>query len=110
MQHSLNKIDEQTLEDLHLYDTKIWNKLYGFQKDGAKSVIARLLRHNGCILADSVGLGKTYTALAVIKFFELRNERVLVLCPKKLRENWARYQASHNQISNLGFLTIDRFV
>ena len=94
------KTNEQTLEDMHLYDTKIWNKLYGFQKEGAKSVIARLLRHNGCILADSVGLGKTYTALAVIKFFELRNERVLVLCPKKLRENWARYQASHNQISN----------
>lgn len=94
------KTDEQTLEDIHLYDTKIWDKLYGFQKDGAKSVIARLLRHNGCILADSVGLGKTYTALAVIKFFELRNERVLVLCPKKLRENWALYQAIHNQISN----------
>ena len=94
------KTDEQTLEDIHLYDMKIWQKLYEFQKEGAKSVIARLLRHNGCILADSVGLGKTYTALAVIKFFELRNERVLVLCPKKLRENWARYQAIHNQISN----------
>ena len=94
------KTDEQTLEDVHLYDTKIWNTLYDFQKEGTKSVIARLLRHNGCILADSVGLGKTYTALAVIKFFELRNERVLVLCPKKLRENWARHQAVHNQISN----------
>ncbi len=82
---------ESQLEDTHLYDTRIWNALYGFQKDGAKSAIARLLRHNGCILADSVGLGKTYTALAVIKFFELRNERVLVLCPKKLRENWALY-------------------
>ena len=94
------KTNEQTLEDIHLYDMKIWKKLYEFQKEGAKSVIARLLRHNGCILADSVGLGKTYTALAVIKFFELRNERVLVLCPKKLRENWALYQAIHNQISN----------
>ena len=82
---------ESQLEDTHLYDTQIWNALYGFQKDGARSVIGRLLRHNGCILADSVGLGKTYTALAVIKFFELRNERVLVLCPKKLRENWALY-------------------
>ena len=82
---------ESQLADTHLYDTQIWNALYGFQKDGARSVIARLLRHNGCILADSVGLGKTYTALAVIKFFELRNERVLVLCPKKLRENWALY-------------------
>ena len=96
----IRKTNEQTLEDLHLYDTKIWDKLYDFQKEGAKSVIARLLRHNGCILADSVGLGKTYTALAVIKFFEMRNERVLVLCPKKLRENWALYQAVHNQASN----------
>ncbi len=94
------KTSEQDLKDIHLYDTKIWEKLYQFQKEGAKSVIARLLRHNGCILADSVGLGKTFTALAVIKFFELRNERVLVLCPKKLRENWALYQANNNQISN----------
>ena len=92
--------NEQTLEDVHLYDMKIWEKLYAFQKDGAKSVIARLLRHNGCILADSVGLGKTYTALAVIKFFELRNERVLVLCPKKLRENWALYPAYNAQETN----------
>ena len=92
--------NEQTLEDVHLYDMRIWDKLYAFQKDGAKSVIARLLRHNGCILADSVGLGKTYTALAVIKFFELRNERVLVLCPKKLRENWALYPAYNAQDSN----------
>ena len=91
---------EQNIEDIHLYDTLIWNKLYQFQKDGAKSVIARLLRHNGCILADSVGLGKTFTALAVIKFFELRNERVLVLCPKKLRENWAVYPAYNSQASN----------
>lgn len=94
------KTNEQTLEDIHLYDMKIWEKLYEFQKEGAKSVIARLLRHNGCILADSVGLGKTYTALAVIKFFELRNERVLVLCPKKLRENWALYPAYNSQASN----------
>ena len=92
--------NEQTLEDIHLYDTRIWNTLYAFQQDGVKSVIARLLRHNGCILADSVGLGKTYTALAVIKFFELRNERVLVLCPKKLRENWALYPVHYNQRNN----------
>ena len=92
--------NDQTLEDVHLYDMKIWEKLYAFQKDGAKSVIARLLRHNGCILADSVGLGKTYTALAVIKFFELRNERVLVLCPKKLRENWNLYPAYNAQDNN----------
>ena len=92
--------NDQTLEDTHLYDTQIWDALYEFQKDGVKSVIARLLRHNGCILADSVGLGKTYTALAVIKFFELRNERVLVLCPKKLSENWARYPAYNAQDTN----------
>ena len=92
--------NEQTLEDIHLYDTQIWNTLYAFQQDGVKSVIARLLRHNGCILADSVGLGKTYTALAVIKFFELRNERVLVLCPKKLHENWTLYSERHNQRNN----------
>ena len=92
--------NEQKLEDTHLYDTKIWDTLYAFQQDGVKSVIARLLRHNGCILADSVGLGKTYTALAVIKFFELRNDRVLVLCPKKLRENWGLYPVHYNQRNN----------
>ena len=91
---------DQALQDTHLYETAIWNALYAFQKDGARSVISRLQRHNGCILADSVGLGKTYTALAVIKFFELRNERVLVLCPKKLRENWSLYQASNAQELN----------
>ena len=79
--------------DVSLGDTAIWKALYKFQKDGALSVITRLQRHNGCILADSVGLGKTYTALAVIKHYELRNERVLVLCPRKLRENWSLYQA-----------------
>ena len=94
------KTNEQTLEDTHLYDMEIWETLYEFQKEGVKSVIARLLRHNGCILADSVGLGKTYTALAVIKFFELRNERVLVLCPKKLHDNWALYPAYNSQDTN----------
>ena len=74
-----------------LGDTEIWKTLYQFQKDGALSAIAKLQRHNGCILADSVGLGKTYTALAVIKHFELCNERVLVLCPRKLRANWSLY-------------------
>ena len=79
------------LQDIHLCDTEIWKALYKFQKHGATSAINRLLKHNGCIVADSVGLGKTWTALAVIKFFELRNERVLVLCPKRLKENWVRY-------------------
>ena len=72
-------------------DTHIWNKLYKFQKDAAIGVIDKMEKHNGCILADSVGLGKTFTALAVIKYYELRNDRVLVLVPKKLRENWTVY-------------------
>ncbi len=84
---------EGLLRDVHLHDTAIWQALYEFQKDGATSAINRLLRHNGCIIADSVGLGKTWTALAVVKFFELRNERVLVLCPKRLEDNWVRYTA-----------------
>jgi ERCC4-related helicase len=75
-----------------LFDTEIWRTLFDFQKEGVKGVINKILTHNGCILADSVGLGKTFSALAVIKFFELRNERVLVLCPKKLRENWTVYR------------------
>ena len=81
------------LHDVHLHDSEIWKALYAFQRDGATSAINRLMRHNGCIIADSVGLGKTWTALAVIKFFELRNERVLVLCPKRLEDNWVRYTA-----------------
>lgn len=93
--------NENELEDVHLYDTEIWKKLYDFQKDGAKSIIGRLLRLNGCILADSVGLGKTYTALAVIKFFELKyNAKVLVLCPKKLGNNWRIYSSRFNQKNN----------
>jgi len=66
--------------------------LFSFQRDGAKAAINKILNYNGCILADSVGLGKTYTALAVIKYFELRNERVLVLCPKKLNRNWTIFR------------------
>ena len=91
---------EGRIGDIELGDTSIWNTLYQFQKDGALSAITRLERHNGCILADSVGLGKTYTALAVIKHFELRNESVLVLCPRKLRENWLLYQAQAMQERN----------
>ncbi|MHB8089889.1 MAG: SNF2-related protein, partial [Anaerolineaceae bacterium] len=76
-----------------IVDTDIWKELFEFQRDGVKGVINKILAFNGCVLADSVGLGKTYEALAVIKFFELRNYRVLVLCPKKLRDNWTVYQA-----------------
>ncbi len=72
-------------------DTHVWNKLYPFQKDGVLGAIDKLEKYNGCIIADSVGLGKTFEALAVIKYYELRNDRVLVLAPKKLRENWTVY-------------------
>ena len=72
-------------------DTVIWRKLFEFQKDGVKSAINKINKHNGCIIADSVGLGKTFEALAIIKYYEQRNHRVLVLCPKKLRNNWVKY-------------------
>lgn len=91
---------ESRIGAVSLGDTSIWNALYKFQKDGARSVILKLRRHNGCILADSVGLGKTYTALAVIKHYELCNARVLVLCPRKLRENWSLYQAHTGHKAN----------
>ncbi len=86
---------DEALHQLRLPDTAIWKALYGFQRDGARSAINKIKQYNGCILADSVGLGKTYTALAVIKYFELRNEKVLVLCPKKLRRNWTIYRDSN---------------
>ena len=88
-----------------LFETGIWKALFEFQKDGAKGAINKILKHNGCIIADSVGLGKTYEALAVMKYFELKNERVLVLCPKKLRDNWTVYKAN----SLLNPFVADRF-
>jgi PLD-like domain/SNF2-related domain len=90
-----------------LIDTEIWRALFEFQKDGVRGAINKILIHNGCIIADSVGLGKTYEALAVIRYFELRNYRVLVLCPKRLRENWTIYQAQNN--SELNPFLGDRF-
>lgn len=75
-------------------DSLVWNKLYNFQKDGVLGIIDKLEKYNGCILADSVGLGKTFEALAVIKYYELKNKRVLVLCPKKLRDNWLTYKGN----------------
>ena len=81
----------QFFDNIAITDTAIWKALFEFQKDGVKGAIQKIDTHNGCILADSVGLGKTYSALGVIKYFELRNLRVLVLCPKKLRENWTVY-------------------
>ncbi|HOC54627.1 MAG TPA: helicase-related protein [Verrucomicrobiota bacterium] len=85
-------------QNIKIVDTGIWQALFEFQRDGVKGAINKILKHNGCILADSVGLGKTFEALAVIKYFELKNERVLVLCPKKLRENWTVYR--HNDALN----------
>src|SRR5690625_4982621 len=92
----LEDVDEDVLpNDLTGYrDSLIWNKLFNFQKDAANGIINKLETYNGCILADSVGLGKTFTALAVIKYYELRNRSVLVLCPKKLAENWTNYNAN----------------
>lgn len=75
--------------------SKIWNKLYNFQKDAVLAIINKLEKFNGCILADSVGLGKTFTALAVIKYYENRNKSVLVLCPKKLTNNWNTYKDNY---------------
>lgn len=73
----------------------IWNKLYNFQRDAALAIINKLEKYNGCILADSVGLGKTFTALSVIKYYENRNKSVLVLCPKKLHQNWVTYRSNY---------------
>ncbi|SDY33011.1 SNF2 family N-terminal domain-containing protein [Allochromatium warmingii] len=90
-----------------IIDTEIWKALFDFQKDGVKGAIHKINAHHGCILADSVGLGKTYSALAIIKYYELRNYRVLVLCPKKLRDNWTVYLAQNN--SELNPFLKDRF-
>ncbi|WP_416141094.1 helicase-related protein [Lysinibacillus capsici] len=92
-------------EGTNFKDTVIWNKLYPFQRDGVLGMIDKMEKYNGCILADSVGLGKTFSALAVIKYYELRNDRVLVLCPKKLRDNWTVY--TQNDKRNV--LNEDRF-
>lgn len=103
----LEDIDEESIirSKTGFKDTTVWNKLYKFQCDGVMGAIDKLEKYNGCIIADSVGLGKTFEALAVIKYYELRNDRVLVLCPKKLRENWTVYTI--NDKRNL--LASDRF-
>ena len=90
--------DELPNEATGFKDSKIWSMLYNFQKDAAFAIINKLEKYNGCILADSVGLGKTFTALAVIKYYENKNKSVLVLCPKKLANNWNTYK--DNYINN----------
>ena len=87
--------DELPKEATGFKNSAIWNKLYNFQRDAALAIINKLEKYNGCILADSVGLGKTFTALSVIKYFESRNRTVLVLCPKKLYENWNTYRQNY---------------
>lgn len=91
--------DELPNEATGFKQSKIWNMLYDFQRDAVLAIINKLERYNGCILADSVGLGKTFTALAVVKYYENRNKSVLVLCPKKLVENWNTYK--DNYVNNL---------
>ncbi|MBP3624924.1 MAG: DEAD/DEAH box helicase family protein, partial [Peptococcaceae bacterium] len=90
--------DELPNEATGFKDSKIWSMLYDFQRDAVLAIINKLEKYNGCILADSVGLGKTFTALAVVKYYENRNKNVLVLCPKKLAANWNTYK--DNYINN----------
>ena len=93
----LDDISEDDLpnEATGFKESKVWGMLYNFQRDAALAVISKLEKFNGCILADSVGLGKTFTALAVIKYYENRNKSVLVLCPKKLSTNWNTYKGNY---------------
>ncbi|MYB51953.1 MAG: helicase [Acidobacteriia bacterium] len=86
-------------------NTEVWKRLFKFQRDGVIGAIDKLDRFGGCIVADSVGLGKTFEALAIIKYYELRNNRVLVLCPKRLRDNWSLYRVNDRR----NFLAGDRF-
>ena len=86
-------------------NTIVWRKLFKFQRDGVIGTIDKLERLGGCIIADSVGLGKTFEALAIVKYYELRNDRVLILCPKRLRDNWTLYKANDRR----NFLAADRF-
>lgn len=103
----LNDLDEEKIikSKTGFKDTIVWNKLYKFQKDGVIGAIDKLEKYNGCIIADSVGLGKTFEALAVIKYYELRNDRVLVLAPKRLRDNWTIYNLNDKR----NILAKDRF-
>ena len=103
----LGELTEETIIKTRtgIKESLIWNKLYKFQRDGVMGAIDKIEKYGGCIIADSVGLGKTFTALAIIKYYELRNDRVLVLAPKKLRENWTIY--TQNDRRNI--FAADRF-
>ena len=103
----LGELTEETIikTKTGIKDKLIWQKLYKFQRDGVMGAIDKIEKYGGCIIADSVGLGKTFTALAIIKYYELRNDRILVLAPKKLRENWTIY--TQNDKRNI--FAADRF-
>ena len=110
--HALFSNQGNSLDEEHIVkaatgirNTVVWKKLFKFQRDGVIGAIDKLNRFGGCIIADSVGLGKTFEALAIIKYYELRNDRVLVLCPKRLRDNWTLYKANDRR----NFLASDRF-
>ena len=111
LNHLFNGRDEELDEDrivkaaTGIRETVVWKKLFKFQRDGVVGAIDKLARFGGCIIADSVGLGKTFEALAVIKYHELRNDRVLVLAPKRLRDNWTLYKANDKR----NVLAADRF-
>ena len=93
----MNKDDYDGIKEATgITKTKIWSMLFNFQRDAVVGAVHKLQKNNGCIIADSVGLGKTFEALAIIKYYELRNERVLVLCPKKLRGNWTSFKSNIN--------------
>lgn len=104
---NLEQLDEEKIvkSKTGIKETEIWKRLYRFQRDGVLGAIDKIERYNGCIIADSVGLGKTFEALAVIKYYELRNDRVLVLAPKRLRENWTLYTVNDKR----NILAKDRF-
>ena len=104
---NLEELEEEQIVKTRtgIRDTLVWQKLYRFQRDGVLGAIDKIERYNGCISADSVGLGKTFEALAVIKYYELRNDRVLVLCPKKIRENWTLYTVNDKR----NIFSADRF-
>ncbi len=101
------ELDEETVvnSSTGIRETEVWKRLFKFQRDGVVGAIDKLARFGGCIIADSVGLGKTFEALAIIKYHELRNDRVLVLCPKRLRDNWTLYRANDRR----NILARDRF-
>jgi hypothetical protein len=105
LHHMFSGSGEEMDEDLivksatGIRNSIVWKKLYKFQRDGVVGAIDKLNRFGGCIIADSVGLGKTFEALAIIKYHELRNDRVLVLCPKRLRDNWTLYKTNDKRNS-----------